>query len=127
MNLSDRELLQRVWIEQNPLTTTELETELATRFDALLEWQEALQPLLKLLEDKFLDCFEAPDLEKVKAAVDLLADWPQAKSLLDVLNDFDLDNDELLRERLVRLRKLDDAMADLVEPLQVLSTLATTE
>jgi len=127
MNLSDRELLQRVWVEQNPLTTTELETELATRFEALLGEQEVAEPVLEVLDDLGFEYETEADIEKLKADLQVLADWPQAKSLLDVLNDFDLDNDEMLRAQLVRLRKFDDAMQDLLEPLQTLSTLATTE
>jgi len=126
-HLTDRELLQRAWSERDPLTTTELETQLANRFEALLDELEGDHPVLALFEDAGIEHQTVEGVEQIKTALQLITDWPQAKSLLDVLNDFDLDNDEMLRERLVRLRKFDDVMQDLAEPLQSLTTLATTE
>lgn len=120
--LSDAELLQRVWIERNPLTTTELETQLAERFHAVLQQQEADHPQLEVIAD-----FDLPEPDKLRDALQLRVDWPNARELLDVLNDFDYDNGEILRSKLVRLQQFDAVMEDLREPLQSLTTLATTE
>lgn len=119
--LSNAELLQRVWIERNPLTTTELETLLAERFHALLDEHEAYGEQIEAIDE------HDADGEEVKDALQLAADFPDARPLLDVLKDFDVDDPALLRAQLDRLKKFDQAMEDLREPLQSLTTLATTE
>ena len=93
--LSDTELLQRFWVERDPLTTTDLDSDY--------------------------------DAKSGGVAMKRSEDFPKARELLDVLTDFDIDEAKPLRDQLDRLKKFDQAMEDLLEPLQTLTTLATTE
>jgi hypothetical protein len=121
MQLTDEELLQRVWAERDPLTTTALETQLAERLQELLDESTQHVEHVEVVEE-----FDV-SADQVRTALQLAIDWPNARELLDVLNDFDYDNGEILRGKLARLQQFDQAMEDLREPLQSLTNLATTE
>ena len=63
--------------------------------------------------------------ERFGAYIDAMSGYAD---VIAVLDDLDGDYDaKSLRDQLDRLKKFDQAMEDLLEPLQTLTTLATTE
>ena len=122
-HLTDEELLKRVWLERNPLTTTDLENQLAERFQTYIDEVAGYAGVIAVLDDLEYSY----DAKSVGAAMKLSEDFPKARELLDVLTDFDIDEAKPLRDQLDRLKKFDQAMEDLCEPIQSLATLATTE
>ena len=122
-HLTDEELLKRVWLERNPLTTTDLENQLAERFQAYIDEVAGYAGVIAVLDDLEYSY----DAKSVGVAMKLSEDFPKARELLDVLTDFDIDEAKPLRDQLDRLKKFDQVMEDLLEPLQTLTTLATTE
>lgn len=121
-HLTDEELLRQVHNEHNPLTTTDLETELASRFRSLLDEQAANRPLVDVIED-----FSDQTPKTVREALQLVADFPFGRDLLDVLTEFDIEAPEFLRKQLERISKFDQVMQDLAEPFTALQSLVTPE
>ena len=120
--LNDEELLQHIENSRDPLTTTDAETELATRFADLLDEQEASRALQAVLED-----FVESEPDQVRNALQLVTDFPVNRTLLDVLASFDIDDPDVLRKQLDRLSRFDQVMQDLAEPFTALQSLVTPE
>jgi hypothetical protein len=77
-NLLDAEVLQHFENTRDPLTSTEVEIELAKRLAALLEEQADNEPLLTAMNDQGI--YDAADVKKLKADLALLA---ELKAVLD--------------------------------------------
>jgi hypothetical protein len=97
--LTDDELLRHAHNEFDPLTGTALEAELLRRFEE---------------QGGKASAYEAPPVE-------------DTDDMAEVLYDFGIDDPATLRKQLERIRKFDQAMQDLAEPLNTLQSLATTE
>jgi hypothetical protein len=132
--LTDCELARHADLAMDPLTTTDLERELLRRFsgqtDAAAEWAG----IAEVFGDFNIDHTATADIEQVRDALqfqtdhgDLNKSLANARALLDVLADFDIDTPEALRKQLDRLSKFDQAMQDLADPITTLQSLVTTE
>lgn len=63
--LTDRELLAHFEATRDPLTTTDIESEIAKRFDALLEAEEAREPLDEILAKHNFDDGDLADILEI--------------------------------------------------------------
>ena len=125
--LSDRELAHRAWLELDALTSTDLERELLTRFEAQMARDETKAAIDKVLDDFGLDETKTADLERIERALNFEAEFDPAtyRPLLDLLAEFDIDSPEPLRRILERDTKVSDLVNDLAAPLARLQSLTT--
>lgn len=120
-NLTNEELARHADLALDPITSTDLERELLKRFESFVDENEADKPLQMKLVD-----FGIEDPNVLETALQLHADYPAGRALLDVLTDLDIDDPKALRSQLERLSKFDQVVQDLVEPITTLQSLATT-
>lgn len=126
-NLSDEELLRLAHIDLDPLTSSELERELVRRFENLITELAYHEPIREQLDG--FDLTKTKDIEACKAVFEFADHYAldQAKPLLDVLTEFDIDDPAILKKALDRNEKIENLMGDLAEPLASLQALITTE
>jgi hypothetical protein len=132
--LTDSELARHADLAMDPLTTTDLERELLRRFSEQTDAAAEFAGVAEVLDDFNIDHDTTAGIESVRSALQfqldhggLNSDLTNARALLDVLADFDIDTPEALRKQLDRLSKFDQVMQDLADPITTLQTLVTTE
>lgn len=125
--LTDAELLRMARNDADPLFSTDLETELLRRLEDASAALRGYAPIVEYLEA--FDLTKPKDVEACKDALEFASDGslPQAKALLDVLAEFDIDDPATLKKALERNAKFDDLMDDLAAPLASLQALTTPE
>jgi hypothetical protein len=124
---TDAELLRHADLAQNDLTTTDLERELLGRLEAQREENTLTAGAVEVLDEFDIDTLDTRDLERLRDALQLAADFPEGRALLEVLQAQDIDDFEVLAKKLERLTQFDQVMEDLTDPLITLQSLATTE
>jgi hypothetical protein len=105
-NLTDSELLQHAYLQQDPLRCTELELVLFERFGVLVDKANAADAALMVLEEYDLDPMKTKDIESIKAALEL-ANRPYVNELLDVIMNNDIDSPTALQSVFENLRQLE--------------------
>lgn len=102
--LTDDELLRHVYVQLDPLTSTELERELLRRFE---EYAPS-SPLLDVLSDQGVS--DAEKLADLLQRGHEVADFTKGyeKHLFDVLDQYDVEDTEALDKRLQLLDVLED-------------------
>ena len=119
--LTDEELLREA-ANADPLTTSDLQTELAKRFGALIDEHDAMQSLL----DDIAAPSDSTQRADVETALDLVREFPHRdiSGLLGLLSEYDLDNPEALAKVLERDHDLQSLLDDLADPIAKLHGLA---
>lgn len=122
-HLTDEELLSLAYAEQDPLTTTPMETELVRRFTEAVDTMAAAQPFTDVLDeyddikpDQLRDLLERLPDGDVKAAAEIMG----------LLHEEDLTSVAAVRAALVIATKLQDLTDDPAKALEALETLFNT-
>lgn len=124
-NLSDEELLRAAALA-DPLTTSDLQTEMARRFTVLLDAHETAERALAALDDLSVDITDSKDLKLITDLVTLRSEFEHwdIRGLLELLSERDLDNPEALRQVLERDAAMASLLDDLADPIAKLHGLA---
>ena len=123
--LTDEELLREA-ANADPLTTSDLQTELAKRLGALVDAQGETAEQLQWLEKIDFDPADARQREKVTNLLKLVREFPHwdISGLLGLLSEYDLDNPEALAKVLERDHDLQSLLDDIADPIAKLHGLA---
>lgn len=85
--LTDAELLQHLWANRDPITTTELETEVANRLQAAIDREAEVAPVVDFLDEqnieahelagmlKLLEEFNAADIKSLRQKLERADKW----------------------------------------------------
>lgn len=122
--LSNRELAHHADVTFDALAATDLQTELAKRFNTLLEEAAASADVLHALNNYGIDGIAELTslLDKARA----LDERANGLGLLDVLREHEIDDPAELKKILDRDAKLTDVLDSLAQPMADLQALATS-
>ena len=123
--LSDEELLREA-ANADPLTTSDLQNELARRFANLVDEHAEGEEARQWLEKIDFDPSDAKDRERVAGLLALADEFDRwdIRGLLEALSERDLDNPEALRQVLERDAAMSSLLDDLADPIAKLHQLA---
>jgi hypothetical protein len=116
-SMDDGHLLAAIDAELDALTSTDIERELAKRFESLLDQQAAYEPTFKVLDDHGIE--DAGEIDKLLDA--LIQDTDNTVALLNAINNAGFDSPDALIAALQRAEKFDqieDVAGDLIAALQ---------
>lgn len=122
--LTNRELAHHADVTFDALAATDLQTELAKRFNALLEEAAASADVLHALNDYGID--GVAELTSLLDKARALDERVNGLALIDVLLEFDIDDPAELKKLLQRDAQLRDVLDSLAQPLADLQALTTT-
>lgn len=122
--LSDSELAAKAHTELDTLTSTDLERELLQRFEDQLAWK----PIFDLVKDTYANTAESaieelPQVLKQVADLECVGELPE---LVKALQDHNIDDIKVLREKLERADKFYDLAREAGEAFSMLANLAET-
>jgi len=123
--LDDETLLRHAHAELDELTSSPLEIELMKRFEATLNEQDAIRPLLDYLDD----ADHQVDTDELQDHLSLLNDFStlNIRALMEAITDAGIDDVESLKARLSRADEFDAIANDAGDLFARLNTLATKE
>ena len=122
--LSDSELAAKANTELDTLTSTDLERELLQRFEEQLAWQSVFDLIRENYANNVESALEElPQILKQVAALECVGELPE---LVKALQDHNIDEIKVLREKLERADKFYDIAAEGGEAFSMLAKLAET-
>lgn len=122
-NLTDEELVRHADVMQDPLTTSELESVLLSRFEALLTENGVNAAAVEVLDDFNLDTSVTADIEAIRAALQFAQDYDlkTVRALMELAGEYDIDTAALLKPRLELADQIDETRDDTVAALETLT------
>ncbi len=120
---TDEELVRHADLAFNALTSTELESELISRLESLLEEKAAGDAALELLEDNDIDLDTTSGIETLKRTLKFAQDFDLdfARELMEETGSRGIDTGEELKARLDLADRIDAASNDVGEALTILT------
>lgn len=115
---TDEELIRHAELALDPLTSTDLERELISRFEASIAENGIHSGMLELLEEFDVETYKTNDIERVRTALQFAADYdlPTVRAVMEAALEFDIDTADALKpmlqiaDQIAQVR--DDATSD---------------
>lgn len=120
-HFTDEDLLNAIYI-QDRMVTSELELELASRFESQAEEHALSAGMKEVLDDFGIEVHSTDGIEEVRKALQFAKDHDlvAARELMALALEFDIDTADALKPELARIEKIDDLTNDVAEAVALL-------